>query len=64
VKIDSKTISSAEDLSGLIASKKPGDTINVEVLRATGNGSYEHKTLKVTLTVRPNSIKNAATPGG
>src|ERR1700684_712206 len=64
VGVDGKAIANAEDLSTLIASKKPGDTISVEVLRATGNGSYAHKTLKVTLTARPNSIKNANTPEG
>jgi S1-C subfamily serine protease len=64
VKVDSTGIASAEDLSNLIASKKPGDTISVEVLRATGNGGYEHKTLKVTLTGRPNSVKSATTPEG
>jgi S1-C subfamily serine protease len=64
VKVDGKAIASAQDLSGLIASKKPGDAISVEVLRATGNGGYEHKTLKVTLATRPNSVKNARTPEG
>jgi S1-C subfamily serine protease len=64
VKIDGKAIASAEDLSALIASKKPGDTISIEVVRATGNGSYEHKTIKVTLTGRPNSVKNPNTPEG
>jgi S1-C subfamily serine protease len=64
VKVDQKAIASAEDLSNLIASKKPGDTISIEVLRATGSGGYEHKTLKVTLTTRPNSVKNANTPEG
>jgi S1-C subfamily serine protease len=64
VAIDGKTIANAEDLTTVIGSKKPGDTISVEVLRATGKGSYEHKTLKVTLAARPNSIKNANTPEG
>jgi len=64
VKVDGKAINSAEDLSNLIGSKKPGETISVEVLRATGNGSYEHKTLKVTLAARPNSVKSANTPEG
>ena len=36
VGVDGKAISSAEDLSALIGSKKPGDTISVEVMRATG----------------------------
>jgi S1-C subfamily serine protease len=64
VGVDGKTIANAEDLTTVIGSKKPGDAITVEVLRATGNGSYEHKTLKVTLTARPNSIKNPNTPEG
>jgi S1-C subfamily serine protease len=64
VKVNGKAINSAEDLSSLIGSKKPGETITVEVLRATGSGSYEHKTLKVTLAARPNSIKGANTPEG
>jgi S1-C subfamily serine protease len=64
VAVDGKTIANAEDLTTVIGSKKPGDTISVEVLRATGNGSYEHKTVKVTLASRPNSIKNPNTPEG
>ncbi len=64
VAVDGKTIANAEDLTTVIGSKKPGDTISVEVLRATGKGSYEHKTLQVTLAARPNSIKNANTPEG
>ncbi|MFZ1154995.1 MAG: trypsin-like peptidase domain-containing protein [Solirubrobacteraceae bacterium] len=64
VKVDGNAIANAEALSALIASKKPGDTISIEVLRATGNGSYEHKTIKVTLAGRPNSIKNPNTPEG
>ncbi len=64
VKVDGKAIASAEDLSNVIASKKPGDTISVEVDRATGSGGYERKTLKVTLTGRPNSVKSANTPEG
>ncbi|HEX5308638.1 MAG TPA: trypsin-like peptidase domain-containing protein [Solirubrobacteraceae bacterium] len=64
VKVDGKTIASAEDLTTVIGSKKPGEAIEVEVLRATGSGGYEHKTLKVTLAARPNSIKNANTPEG
>jgi S1-C subfamily serine protease len=64
VKVDGKAINGAEDLSNLIGSKKPGETIAVEVLRATGSGSYEHKTLKVTLAARPNSVKSANTPEG
>jgi S1-C subfamily serine protease len=64
VGVDGKAIGSAEDLSTLIGSKKPGDTISVEVMRATGKGTYEKKTIKVTLTARPNSIKNPNAPEG
>jgi S1-C subfamily serine protease len=64
VKAGGQAINSAEDLSNLIGSKKPGEAISIEVLRATGNGSYEHKTLHVTLAARPNSIKNSNTPEG
>jgi S1-C subfamily serine protease len=64
VKAGGKTIASAEDLSNVISSKKPGDTIAIEVLRATGNGGYEHKTLNVTLGGRPNSVQNTNTPEG
>jgi len=64
VGVDGKPITSAEDLSSLIASKKPGDSISVELRRATGSGSYERKTVKVTLAGRPNSIKNPNTPEG
>jgi S1-C subfamily serine protease len=64
LKVDGKAIPNAESLSSLVVSKKPGDTISIEVLRATGSGSYEHKTVKVTLTARPNSIHNPNTPEG
>jgi S1-C subfamily serine protease len=64
VAVDGKAIANAEDLTSVIGSKKPGDTITIEVLRATGKGSYEHKTVSVTLAARPNSIKNTNTPEG
>jgi S1-C subfamily serine protease len=64
VGIEGKPIRSAEELSAAIGTKKPGDTVSVELLRANGHGSYEHKTLKATLTSRPNSVKNPNTPEG
>ncbi len=64
VGVDGKAISSAEDLASLTGSKKPGDTISVEVMRATGKGTYEKKTIKVTLTARPDSVKNPNAPEG
>lgn len=64
VKVEGKSIASAEALSSAIEAKKAGDTISIELLRATGKGTYEHKTLKVTLAARPNSVKNSNTPEG
>jgi S1-C subfamily serine protease len=64
VSIDGKPVTSSQDLAGEIASKKPGDTIKVGLLRATGNGKYEPKTVTVTLGARPNSIPNPNTPQG
>jgi S1-C subfamily serine protease len=64
VKVDGQAIASSEALSGVIGSKKAGDTVSIEVVRATGKGTYEHKTLKVMLAARPNSIKNPNTPEG
>jgi S1-C subfamily serine protease len=64
VSIDGKTVTSSEDLANDISAKKPGDTITVGLLRATGKGTYEHKTVSVTLGSRPNSVPNANTPEG
>jgi S1-C subfamily serine protease len=64
VSIGGKTVTSSEDLANDIAAKKPGDTITVGLLRATGKGTYEKKTVSVTLGSRPNSVPNANTPEG
>ena len=48
------------------------DIIAVQIIRiaangrahAVGHGGYEHKTVKVTLGTRPNSVPNANTPEG
>ncbi len=64
VKVDGKSIASSEELSSAVEAKKPGDTISIEVLRPTGSGGYEHKTLSVTLGERPNSVQNPSTPEG
>jgi putative serine protease PepD len=58
VGVDGKHITSSDALGSAIASKKPGDTITVELLRASGNGSYDKKSVKVTLASRPNSVGN------
>jgi len=62
VGIGGKAITSSEELGTAISAKKPGDTVSVELLRAKGNGSYEHKTIKVTLAARPNPVANPNTP--
>jgi putative serine protease PepD len=64
VKIDGKEVASSEALANDIEEKKPGEKITIELLRATGKGSYEHKTLNVTLGERPNSVPNPNTPEG
>ena len=62
--IDGKAVASSEELANDIEAKKPGDTISIGLLRATGHGRYEHKTVSVTLGSRPNSVPNANTPEG
>jgi putative serine protease PepD len=62
--IDGKQITSSEDLANAVESHKPGDTVTVGLYRATGNGHYEKKSVRVTLASRPNSVPNASTPEG
>jgi S1-C subfamily serine protease len=64
VSIDGKAINTSEDLANDISSKKPGNTVKVELLRANGKGGYGRKTVSVKLTSRPNSVPNASTPEG
>ncbi|HYM44798.1 MAG TPA: trypsin-like peptidase domain-containing protein [Solirubrobacteraceae bacterium] len=64
VSFDGKAVTSSEDLANDVASKKPGDTVTVGLLRANGKGSYEPKTVSVKLGSRPNSVPNPNTPGG
>jgi S1-C subfamily serine protease len=62
--IDGKAVTSSEDLANDIQSHKPGQTVTVGLLRANGNGGYQHRDVKVTLAQRPNSVPNANTPEG
>jgi S1-C subfamily serine protease len=62
VGFDGKKVTSSENLAGYVSSKKPGETVPVEVWRVSGSGSYTKKTLSVTLGQRPNSIPNPNTP--
>ena len=62
--IEGKSVTSSEDLANAVESHKPGDTVTVGLYRATGNGRYERKSVRVTLASRPNSVPNASTPEG
>jgi S1-C subfamily serine protease len=62
VGIDGKPVTSSEALGSDISAKKPGDTASIELRRAKGDGSYEHKTVTVTLGTRPSSVPNPSTP--
>jgi putative serine protease PepD len=62
--VDGKPVAGAEDLGNVISSHKPGDVINVELLRYSNGSAPQHKTVKVTLGERPNSIPNPQTPRG
>ena len=62
--VDGKVIGSSEELASQIEAHKPGETITVELMRASGQGHYASMKVKVTLGSRPNSVPNANTPGG
>jgi S1-C subfamily serine protease len=62
--IDGQPVSSSDDLANDIHGKKPGDAITVGLKRATGNGKYEDKTVRVTLASRPSTAPGSATPEG
>jgi putative serine protease PepD len=64
VSIDGKTIGGSQELASVISSRKPGDTVTIDLLRANGKGGYEKKTVSVTLGSRPNSVPNPNTPEG
>jgi S1-C subfamily serine protease len=62
VGIEGKKINNSEELAADIGAKKPGDTVSIELLRASGNGGYTKKTVTATLGERPNSVPNPNTP--
>src|SRR5271166_4886725 len=62
--VDGKPIVSSEELANEIGARKAGETITIGLLRATGGGHYEKKTVKATLGARPNSVPNPNTPEG
>jgi S1-C subfamily serine protease len=62
VGVDGKKVTSDESLASYIGTKKPGDTVTLELLRESGSGGYTKKSVTVTLGQRPNSIPNPNTP--
>ncbi len=64
VSIDGKPVASSEDLANDIEAYKPGETVKIGLVRGTGKGGYEHKTVNVKLGERPNSVPNPQTPEG
>ncbi len=62
ISFDGKAVTSSEDLANEIATKQPGDTVTIGLLRANGKGGYEHKTVTAKLGERPNSVPNPNTP--
>jgi S1-C subfamily serine protease len=62
--VDGKAVTSSEELANDIATKKPGDTVTLELERATGSGGYNKKSVTVTLGSRPASVPNPNTPQG
>jgi S1-C subfamily serine protease len=60
VGINGKPVASSEALATEVGSKKPGDSVTIELLQPkSGGGGYEHKTVTVTLASRPSSIQSA-----
>ncbi len=62
VGFDGKKVTGTEDLAADVGAKKPGETVPIELWRASGSGGYTKKTVNVTLGQRPNSIPNPNTP--
>ena len=51
VALDGKTITTSQQLASIVASKKPGDELEITVLR-----DGKRKTLKAKLGTRPNAV--------
>jgi S1-C subfamily serine protease len=58
--IDGKTVASSDDVVADISSKKPGETVTLGLLRASGQGHYKKLTVSVTLGSRPNTAPKAS----
>jgi S1-C subfamily serine protease len=55
VGVDGKKIANSEALQSAIESKKPGETVTIELWHSSGSGGYTKKSVTVTLGRRPNS---------
>jgi S1-C subfamily serine protease len=64
VGVDGKKVATSEDLATFIGSKKPGDTVTINLYRANGHGGWELKSLHVTLAARPTSNPFEGSSGG
>ncbi len=62
VGVDGKQVKSANDLAAAVAAKKPGEQVQIQLLRISGEGHYSPKTVTATLGQRPNSVPNPNTP--
>ncbi|HXA53562.1 MAG TPA: trypsin-like peptidase domain-containing protein [Solirubrobacteraceae bacterium] len=62
VGFDGKPVTSSESLATYVGTKKPGETVTLELYRESGSGGYTKKSVTVTLGQRPNSIPNPNTP--
>jgi putative serine protease PepD len=60
VGIDGTKVKGAEQLGEVVGSHKPGDKVKIELLRPSGNGKYERKTVEATLSQRPDSNPSAS----
>jgi S1-C subfamily serine protease len=64
VSVDGKKIDGSESLASAVEAKHPGDKIAIGLLRPTGSGSWEKKTVTATLGSRPNRVPNPNIPEG
>jgi S1-C subfamily serine protease len=51
--VDGKSVASSEDLAAVISGLKPGQTVTVKILRPSGHGKWNPKTVDVKLGKRP-----------
>jgi putative serine protease PepD len=64
VSVDGKKIDGSESLASAVEAKHPGDKITIGLLRPSGSGSWENKTVTATLGSRPNRVPNPNIPEG